>query len=394
MGAAARTEPGDGRIKSWIDIHRMANPDELRMPDLDDPGPLPGAGETSATWMDAGTPHAAAAERSANQAPPYEPGADWGKVGKPGTAPQGVVALPPGWWKRHRMAIEESASVELDEAGQVNKPLPKWMFAALTVGACLTLLALVGWLVRATIGSSGRWREGAASPEPAAQTEKFSTTAVQQLVENFLRAETSGARLALVRDPERVRPLVEGFAPAAGRGKVIALAPYEVIDEGGLLVGQYLVTFDDNRRRTVCVVRTPDGIKVDWEAYSRQGGASFEELRAGLPGPVALRVVIGQSSYYNFEFQNEQDWLAFDIVNGDWESGFTGYVKRGDPLAAKLQRIINDSGGAAAVILKVSVDGVQGPRSQCVIQEFLEFGWVDGAGKPATDTGGQDADGS
>ena len=254
--------------------------------------------------------------------------------------------------------------------------LPAWVFIPLTAVGVLILLALVGWLAVAAFTSAGRFSGRKETFTADSQSYSATKAAARKLAENFLQAATLDQKLALVRDPERVRPLIESFKPSSPLGKLRDIRDYGTEDYIETAIFYHLATFESGRTRLVCVVGTPAGLKVDWEAYSRQGSATGEELLAGKPLTATVRVLASRSRYYNWAFADEKSYMAIEVSNADWPNGLTAYVKHDSDAGRDLAKFLKGATAPKRFVLKIRVDETTPERKQCAVEECVAAGWV------------------
>lgn len=357
---------GQRRIRSWIDIHRMTNPEELVL-----------EGEDAALWDGELVPMVW-----------DEKAQDWQIEGLPGDWEKhvssipagakdtraGVVSLPAGWWKNKRLQL-----LRLQNQGDERNTMPKWLFVTFVSIAASAALGLGTWVVYTAATSQGRWRSGSAEEANVVHMEE-QVFELKKMAQQFVDAKSVGEVLTFVRDPERVETSVEKFMAQKGFANA-ELSPYPSKSESDFILAQYLLKYENGRMRMITFVRDPVGPKIDWDAFTREGSADYEELVAGVPEGAEVRVVVSYSQYYNYDFKDENEWTAYDVIHADWDKPFTGYLKKNSEEDVKIARTIREMGGAAAVILKISTTPLQGPRNQCVIEKLVENGWLKGVSK-------------
>lgn len=264
----------------------------------------------------------------------------------------------------------------LKPKGASRKRLPAWVVSMLAPVAVTLVLALVGWMVHSTINSQNRMSGGKPVVVGAPREEKFAEKA-PILARRFAEANSPEEWLSMVRDPERVGPMVQAFRPEVAVGKPIKVSPHgsEQLDEMEVL--QFLVTYEDGRSRLIHVLPTEDGPKVDWESFARSGSTDFAGMSGADELPDAeIRVLVRPGNYYNYDFADDRQWIAFELTNGDWPETFTGYARADSPAARALSEITTDDAPPKRALLRVRGGGENGPRRQCEILEVLHLGWV------------------
>lgn len=93
--------------------------------------------------------------------------------------------------------------------------------------------------------------------------------------------------------------------------------------------------FSSGDRRLICVIKTPEGDKVDWDAFARYGSVSWEDVLKGRGGSALVRVFAKPGHYYNYNFQDDQKWSCYELSSPDFEGKLYGYVER-DSVTAKI----------------------------------------------------------
>jgi aminoglycoside phosphotransferase (APT) family kinase protein len=63
----------------------------------------------------------------------------------------------------------------------------------------------------------------------------------------------------------------------------------------------FQVRFTDGRNRYLCVVEGAPGLAIDWDAYARQGTATWEQLHSGKVTRAEMRAMILESVDGSYE---------------------------------------------------------------------------------------------
>ena len=246
------------------------------------------------------------------------------------------------------------------------------MVAGITV-----LLLLIGWLVHSVWNSRDRQT---ASPlvESKVDVQEDWTKMALPLAGKFANASTPEEWISMVRDPERVAPLIRAFKPRFATGRPLGLKPFGSEPFGADEVYQFSVTYEDGRSRLIHVIPSPDGPKVDWESFARSGGAGFTELTGAAKVDAEMRVLVRRARYYNYNFADDRRWRAYEIINGDWPEPLTGYATIGSETDDALLRMVGPTvdSSPVRVILNVRAGGEDGARGQLEILQVVQQGWV------------------
>lgn len=406
-----------GKLKPWIDIHRLPAPDELEFGDSKAPGKSgdtrPVIPPTQQVRPDAGTAGRSVPSLplAGKALPPLEREEETLTREVKAVEPPPNTVFPPKpeepdttlgseseswhaeekeeWESDEEMGEEDFAVGEgtnaptrrrrkrtiLKAKGWRERRLPQWVVYMVAPIAITLVLGAVGWMAYSAMNSQNRM-SGVKSAAPEEVQENWKDKA-PVLARRFADASTAEDWLPMVRDAERVAPMVHSFAPEVATGRPIKVASHgsEGLGEDEIL--QYLVTYEDGRSRLIHILSTAEGPKVDWEAFARSGTSAYEDLISATNSLEAeLRVLVAKGNYYNFDFADDQAWGAFELTNGDWPEAFTGYAKKGSAVEARLQDITSVSGPPRRVTLKVRVASGQGAHRQCEILEVVVESWV------------------
>ncbi|MGK0189226.1 MAG: hypothetical protein ACI9R3_005043 [Verrucomicrobiales bacterium] len=202
----------------------------------------------------------------------------------------------------------------------------------------------------------------------------------KRIAEAFLAATTVQDRAIFVRAPEQMLPLMHQFyaSEAALRlPKAGEIRPFRTVQIGQLHYDAF-VAGRASESRLLCVVDSPEGWLVDWEAYSRASSEPFEGLLAGdlqETGGV-FRVLIEPADYYNFQFTRDT-WSSFRITNPDLPVSLTGYAWTGSRQENAISKLRNSaSKGPVRCILRLNCNKEMADHRQAEIMEFVQIGWV------------------
>ena len=156
--------------------------------------------------------------------------------------------------------------------------------------------------------------------------------AISATLERFFGAATVDARIALVRDPERVRPLMLNYysREPMPQPKWRGLGKAMRVDEPGYRFGYVQALFEDSTPATLIIEEMPDGrFLVDWECLVRYGEVSWADfLRIKPAEPKLLRVIASRADGTPAAGAGPQ-WLE---LRHPGETGTVlGYFDKADP---------------------------------------------------------------
>ncbi len=211
------------------------------------------------------------------------------------------------------------------------------------------------------------------------------------------------AKLPHVRLPDRVRPLMTAW---------YAKHPDKAITTGEIVSRDKFKSGDAYFVRLEMEVKAPDPLEpanvrdetrifvveeltgkdgehtylVDWETAVEYCEMSFEEFKLQQPRtPVAFRLKVRFSDYYNHVFTDQKKWQAAELyypsTDGRKETVFFGYLQRGSKAWEDLS-IYTEPGNNASVIIRLRYPDEAPSREQVIIDSLVHDSWFYSAEKP------------
>ncbi|MEM1083463.1 MAG: hypothetical protein AAGI48_05030 [Verrucomicrobiota bacterium] len=208
--------------------------------------------------------------------------------------------------------------------------------------------------------------------------------AVEEILRKYLTTSSHSELLPLVRDPERVRPLMEEWYarnPKKSR-EFDGLGVFQPLDINGRLFWLATCMVKDAEHETVLIEQTQDGkVLIDWESqvcYQPMAWERYVEKRpAG--GELDFRIYLQPDlqGFYSHEFSDEEKWNVYRLTAKDSEEYLFGYVLRGSELDELLLRLVRENQGyPASLYLRLGIpEGTTSPRG-VLIKELLSERWA------------------
>ncbi len=200
------------------------------------------------------------------------------------------------------------------------------------------------------------------------------------IIQQFSQAETWQEAAQFVRDPERIRPLMEEYY-ADNPWEPLPIDNIEIRRAGWmggkLLVLTTVVTSDTYKEYYFIAERKEGSYRIDWETLVEYNRMSWAEFKRTMPKePVTMRANLTPGSYYNFQFSDPEEWVCFEIRSRDEGFlGLYGYVKRNSDLHQELQELLTQSSPIAVMINIKYPENATSP-DLVEITEFLRSGWI------------------
>jgi len=258
----------------------------------------------------------------------------------------------------------------------------RWMLA----GGSVLLALCVALVTRAMLGESGG--DGAGSldgggggttvevPVTAAISDAAFLSLAEPLATQFLSATRVDELLPLVRNPQQAEARMrafhggdaidpEGLAAFNTRNEVQRQDPFISV----------IVRTGDYFEKNMAFVKTPDGLRIDWESWAGWSPVPWRDFLASKPAsPAHFRVNLRPVEYYNFGFSDDRKWRSYRLDSPDGEHSLYGYVERGSVVDSMIQ-LPPEIRTAPLTLLLGFPEGVES-RNQVVIQQVLSENWL------------------
>lgn len=199
----------------------------------------------------------------------------------------------------------------------------------------------------------------------------------------FHNATSIGVMMPLVRDPARVRPLMEKYygknpIPLVQLRSIRSLTPLTIgssakfwaasVNQSGDIVKNILIEVNDAGQPL-----------IDWETYVCYQPMPWDDYVAQRPAGVSLdfRVVAKPDSLFSHEFNSASEWLCFQLnVPGSMEFLY-GYARADSEVAAELANVINQNGGSETfLILRLYIPEKLESKRGAVIEKLVSKQWL------------------
>ncbi len=255
-------------------------------------------------------------------------------------------------------------------------------------GAVLFSLIVAGVVFFLNHGENSRSAVVAAAPVVAVaksaelsvveRSEASLLAEAEPLTRKFLEATSVDELLPLVREPAVAELRMRAFYPD---GKIAAPGLSQFNPTGTPASrGEWFsiaVRTRDQEEKSIAFMKTPEGMKIDWESWVGWSAVSWEEFRSSKPViPQVFRVSVSTVDYYNFGFSDDTKWRSYRLTSTDREHSLYGYLERGSMLEQRLQPETNASEVAMMLSLKFPAGATA--DSQVMIEGIVADGWVEG----------------
>ena len=208
----------------------------------------------------------------------------------------------------------------------------------------------------------------------------------RDVAENFLSAHSHEERLKWVRSPElhldRIREHFTSIGePEAEVHQMRPILQHQIDDR---IIAMFLVKFTSGRTRPLCVVEENNSRVIDWEAYARQGTASWDDLLAGRETSAEVRVFVHRPQAVPFGIggNENQRALRLEMISPDCEQRLFGFIKRPSRTANVMVKALADTLKRAAPVrpqrMTLEIESRDGShlKHKFLITRIVANGWV------------------
>ena len=206
---------------------------------------------------------------------------------------------------------------------------------------------------------------------------------INEAIMTFSEARDAETMAGVVRQPERVRPLMEDHYSRhpfqkLGRPRIDSLKPLTLGSHGDYWMAS--LTYEQSGRRNLIVQSGEEGdARVDWETAICYQPMDWDEYVRDRPFGTTMdfRVYLEPDSLYSHEFQDSVLWDCYKLTALDSEEVLFGYIKAGDSSAEILRQWFQRfPSRPASMIVRLSLPaGMESPRG-VVIDRVLSVRWI------------------
>jgi hypothetical protein len=207
--------------------------------------------------------------------------------------------------------------------------------------------------------------------------------AIESAISAFFSATSADAMARLVRQPERVAPLMRDFYQNRACGgttlkSVRILQPLTIGKRGDFWAA--IVSLSDGTKRNLIIQTPEDGEpKIDWETYVCHQPMPWDEFVTAGPAGTSFdfRVHAERDSFVSHEFSDPQKWTCFRLTALDSEETLFGYAATGGTEEQTLTQLLRTFGSPRSpVILRLMIPEGLHARRSAVIEKVVNSRWL------------------
>lgn len=200
--------------------------------------------------------------------------------------------------------------------------------------------------------------------------------AAEPMAKKFLEASGIADLLPLVRNPKLAEPRIRSHYPD---GKIPALGmssfntASEVVRSGSVF--SVVVRTRDFEEKALFFHETPEGFKIDWEAWAGWSEMPWPEFLASKPKQSkTFRVNLSVVDYYNVAFADDKKWTSYRLESPDGKHVVYGYAESDSMLNSKLRPPPDSK--TVGMILALRFPENAASNNQVLIDHIVAEGWV------------------
>ncbi len=206
---------------------------------------------------------------------------------------------------------------------------------------------------------------------------------IHQTTQRFFDATTIDSLLTLVRQPDRVRPLMEirfaGKPMAPHRLREFRmLQPLTLDNHGNFWMAS--VELDNSEVQNLILEILPSGeARVDWETLVCYQPMKWDDFALQKPRSTSMdfRVYVEQDNFFSHEFADSRRWNCFRLTALGSEETLFGYTPADSGLSQEILSQFQQNGSLkASMILRLVIpEGIQS-HSGVVIEKLMSPRWL------------------
>ncbi len=206
---------------------------------------------------------------------------------------------------------------------------------------------------------------------------------IESQIRRFFKSSLVAERARIVRQPERVTPLMEAYytrEPAVAQPliHIRRLAPLTLGTNTNFWIA--MVELDHSTTQNLVIDVTTSGEPlIDWETLVCYQPMEWDHFVRERPTNTSFdfRVYVEADNFYSHEFADSKKWSSFRLTALGGEDPAFGYAKVDGPIAREIFEQLNkNQGGQCSLILRISIPQGLQSRSGVVIEKLVNSSWL------------------
>lgn len=169
---------------------------------------------------------------------------------------------------------------------------------------------------------------------------KDSLDAAEAVAKAFLAEPDPVKRLAWVRNAKEVETRMEKYPEEAlrGMGVIDQIHGHQV--DGDRVLSGFVVKFPTGDFRFLEVVGTPEGPRVDWDAYAHYSSESWDDLWSGKARSAVVRVFCSPETVHPEPFDDREKWTGFRLSGPGMPEDALGFAEVGSVREQGMKQVL------------------------------------------------------
>jgi len=206
---------------------------------------------------------------------------------------------------------------------------------------------------------------------------------IDKTIRDYFNATAVEPLLRLVRQPERVKPLMHRYYSnrpvfTASFRAYSSLETLTLDNHGNFWIAT--VSLSDGIDKKLIIEIDPSGTpKIDWETLVCYQPMPWDDYARQRPAGVSMdfRVYAVRDSFYSHEFANSERWNSYHLTAYNSEEVLFGYVPKGGDLDNEISKLMEkEKTNKVSLILRLNVpQGIQSHRG-VIIEKVVNNRWL------------------
>lgn len=213
----------------------------------------------------------------------------------------------------------------------------------------------------------------------AGETDAQIKARIRDSLGRFFGATKPDDLLNVVRDPQRVKPLIEDYYSrkpfempriegiSSAEEGMVNLKPIWVVE----------VRLEDFGTKLVLVQDSERGFLVDWETFVIYNPVDWDDYLEARPGdPMSFRVYAKLDHNPGYAFADPDEWVCVELTAFGSGEELYGYARRGSETARRLEEELENQFDWQCIVELQFPEDAKGGDNQVHLLNVLTNGWI------------------
>lgn len=206
---------------------------------------------------------------------------------------------------------------------------------------------------------------------------------IDAVTRDFFNATSIDAMVRFVRQPERVRPLMEHYYSEHPLKPVTMLRtkilqPLTLDNRANFWMKSVELATNQNRNLIIEILDSGEP-KVDWETLVCYQPMNWDAYATGRPAGTSMdfRVYVEPDNFFSHEFADPEKWNSFRLTALDADETLFGYVPKGSEVSNQIIELMRrNQGSRTSMVLRLNIPEGLTSRRGVVIEKLLSPRWL------------------